>query len=66
MSNYCRNCKHKEDRGKDGKPWMWECMLHPHHEINFVCDKYRLTQPYKLCKNINTNGDCPKFEKEET
>lgn len=61
MPNYCEDCKHKIDAKT---PRYWTCIKAPLLETNFVSKKERLQPPYFFCRNINTDGQCPNFERE--
>lgn len=58
----CINCKHMQAIGKSAPEWTWLCSANP-KELGFSYLTGKETgEPYRLCKHMNTGGNCPQYE----
>lgn len=64
MPNYCKDCKHLSDTAGPN-PYHWTCTKHIREEVNFLDPEKRIHPPYFYCRDINKDGNCSDYERNE-
>lgn len=63
MTIYCSTCEHVHPDRKEDRPWDWRCMKAPTAPgFFFVSPDYSPSPPYRQCRYINQDGECPMWE----